>query len=52
MRTTEIALYGTITNLLGRSNVLTYSRAAPADALVPIAMRPFAPLVMGIEWHF
>ena len=51
-REAEIAVYGTITNLLGRSNVLTYSRSATTDALVPIDMRPFAPLVLGMEWRF
>ncbi len=47
-----IALYGTVTNVLGRDNVLTYSRAASTGMLEPIQMRPFAPLVLGLEWRF
>ena len=51
-RETEIAVFGTITNVLGRSNVLTYARSSTLDALTPIDMRPFAPLVLGMEWRF
>ena len=51
-REAEIAVYGTITNILGRSNVLTYARSSTLDVLTPIDMRPFAPLVLGMEWRF
>jgi hypothetical protein len=49
---TLLALHGTVTNVLGRGNVLTYVRDASTGALSPIAMRPFAPLVLGLDWRF
>jgi hypothetical protein len=51
-RDTQLALHGTITNLLSRSNVLTLIRPR-SDALdQPLEMRPFAPLVVGLDWRF
>jgi hypothetical protein len=51
-REAMIALYGTVTNVMGRENVLTYSRGDSPNSLVPVQMRPFAPLVAGLEWRF
>ncbi len=46
-----VALFGTLTNVLNRKNVLSYSRA-PDGALTPIEMRPLAPLVVGLDWQY
>jgi hypothetical protein len=46
-----VALFGTLTNVLDRRNVLSYSRA-PDGALTPIEMRPLAPLVVGLDWQY
>ncbi len=47
-----LGLFGTVTNLLGRRNVLTYA-GDPADgAATPVEMRPLAPLVLGLDWQF
>ncbi len=51
-RDATVALYGAATNLLARQNVLTYARDVTTRALTPIDMRPFAPLVIGMEWHY
>jgi CarboxypepD_reg-like domain len=49
-RRVELAAFGTLTNVLGRANVLNYA----SDGLSPRAleMRPRAPLVVGIDWRF
>jgi len=49
---TEVGFYGTITNLLGRHNVLTYARDTDTESLVPVEMRPRAPLVVGLDARF
>jgi hypothetical protein len=51
-RDAMIALFGTVTNLFNRINVLTYARSPTTGQLVPIEMRPLAPLVVGIDWRF
>ena len=50
-RDVVVALFGTLTNVLNRKNVLSYSRA-PDGALTPIEMRPLAPLVVGLDWQY
>jgi hypothetical protein len=50
-RDAVVALFGTLTNVLNRRNVLTYSRAGDGT-LTPIEMRPLAPLVVGLDWQF
>jgi hypothetical protein len=46
-----VALFGSITNVFGRTNVLT-SAADPATGRpVHIEMRPRAPLVVGLDWR-
>jgi hypothetical protein len=47
-----LALYGTVTNLLGRSNVLTVATDPASGRRTDIEMRPRAPLVIGIDWRF
>lgn len=51
-RNVQLGLFGTVTNLLGRKNILTYATNAATGDLIPIAMRPFAPLVIGLDWRF
>jgi len=46
-----VALFGSATNILGRKNVMTYARD-PSGTLLPIDMRPRAPLVVGVDWSF
>lgn len=51
-RDASVAVFGTITNLLGRKNVWTYSKNPSTGELAPVEMRPRAPLVVGLEWQF
>ena len=51
-REAMVALFGTMTNLLGRQNLLTYARAPTTGRLTEIEMRPLAPLVVGVDWRF
>ena len=51
-RDAVIALFGTVTNVLGRRNVLTYSRDLSTRELTEIEMRPRSPLVVGLDWQF
>jgi hypothetical protein len=51
-RDMSLALFGTITNLLGRTNVLTMASDPTTGRRTAIEMRPLAPLVAGIDWQF
>jgi hypothetical protein len=51
-RDAMVALFGTLTNVLNRSNVLTYVRNPATGERVPVEMRPLAPLVVGLDWRF
>jgi hypothetical protein len=51
-RDARVALFGTVTNIFGRRNVLTYARNPSTGQLAPIEMRPLAPLVVGLDWQF
>jgi len=51
-RAGTIAVFGTITNLLGRNNVLTYDTDPTSGQLTPVEMRPWSPLVVGMDWSF
>jgi hypothetical protein len=51
-RSVQLGLFGSMTNLLGRKNVLTYATDASTGLPIPIELRPFAPLVVGIDWRF
>jgi hypothetical protein len=51
-REAMVALFGTMTNLLGRQNLLTYARGPTTGQLTEIEMRPLAPLVVGVDWRF
>lgn len=47
-----IGLFGSMTNLLGRSNVLAYTRDPTTGERVAVSMRPRSPLVIGVDWRF
>jgi hypothetical protein len=51
-RDAMVALFGTVTNVLNRKNVLTYVRNPTTGERVPIEMRPLAPLLVGLDWRF
>lgn len=51
-RDVTVALFGTVTNILGRRNVLTIATNPVTGRRTSIEMRPFAPLVAGIDWRF
>lgn len=51
-REMQIGVFGTVTNLLSRRNVLTYVRDPVTNRLATIRLRPLAPLVAGLDWRF
>ena len=51
-RDVELALFGTVTNLLGRRNVLAVATDPVTGKRSEIEMRPLAPLVLGLDWRF
>ena len=51
-RDLQLAVFGTITNLLGRKNVLTLASMGASGTPTVIEMRPRAPLVVGFDWRF
>jgi hypothetical protein len=51
-RSVTLAAFGTISNLLGRANVLTIATDPVTGRRTAIEMRPRAPLVIGLDWRF
>jgi hypothetical protein len=51
-RDAVLGLFGTLTNLLGRGNVLTYAGDPAAGPPAPVELRPRSPLVVGMDWQF
>ena len=47
-----LALYGTFSNLLARTNVLTVATDPVSGRTSAVEMRPRAPLVIGVDWRF
>ena len=47
-----VALFGTVTNVFNRRNVLTYARNPATRELAAMEMRSLAPLVVGLDWRF
>jgi hypothetical protein len=47
-----VSLFGTVTNIFGRSNVLTIAANPVTGELAELTMRPLSPLVLGIDWRF
>ncbi len=48
----RLGIFAAVTNVLGRGNVLAYLRDPETGRVTPLAMRPFAPLVVGLDWRF
>ena len=48
----SVEAFATGSNLLGRANVLTYVVDPASGDSAPIAMRPRAPLTLGLGWRF
>lgn len=51
-RDARIEAYGTMSNLLGRTNVLVFVVDPATGRETPIEMRPRAPLSLGLGWKF
>jgi hypothetical protein len=51
-RTTELAVFGTATNILDRVNVLTVAPGPDPGSQTPVTLRSRAPLVVGVDWAF
>jgi hypothetical protein len=51
-RDVELGAFGTVTNLFGRRNVLAFATDPSTGRRTVIAMRPLAPLVVGLDWRF
>ena len=51
-RDVELGAFGTVTNLFGRRNVLAFATDPSTGKRTVIAMRPLAPLVVGLDWRF
>jgi len=51
-RDVMLAAFGTVTNLFGRRNLLTYARNPSTGEVAEIGLRPLAPLVVGLDWRF
>lgn len=51
-REASLEAYATASNLLGRSNVLTFVVDPTSGEGAPIEMRPRAPLTLGLGWRF
>jgi hypothetical protein len=48
----RVAVYGTVTNILGRRNLLTFALDPSTGGRSSIDMRPLSPLVVGLDWRF
>ena len=51
-RDVMMAVFGTVTNILGRNNLLTIATDPVTGRGTPVEMRPFAPLLAGLDWRF
>ncbi len=49
-RRAELALFGTLTNVFNRQNVLNFAEVAGERRA--LELRPVAPLVLGLDWKF
>jgi hypothetical protein len=47
-----MAVFATMTNVLGRRNVLTVAVDPVTGGRTRIEMRPRSPLVVGVDWRF
>jgi hypothetical protein len=51
-RDLTLGVFGTMSNLLGRSNILAWATDPATGRDIAIEMRPRAPLVAGLDWRF
>ncbi|HEX3233447.1 MAG TPA: TonB-dependent receptor [Gemmatimonadales bacterium] len=51
-RDVMLAVFGAVSNLLGRTNVLAFATDPATGQSAPVEMRPFGPLVAGLDWRF
>jgi hypothetical protein len=51
-RDTRVGVFGTVTNVLGRRNVLTYVTDPGTGRRDAVEMLPRSPLVLGLDWWF
>jgi hypothetical protein len=51
-RDVELGVFGTVTNLFSRRNVLAVATDPSTGERSLVEMRPFAPLVVGLDWRF
>ena len=51
-RTTELAVFGTLTNVFARTNMLTLAPDPITGARAPVTLRSRVPLVIGVDWSF
>lgn len=51
-RDTQLEAYATASNVLGRTNVLTFLVDPETGERVPLEMRPRAPLTLGLGWSY
>ena len=51
-RDASFEVHGTVTNLLKRTNLLSYARDPVTGRSVGVESRPRSPLVVGLDWRF
>lgn len=51
-RDTRIGVFATVTNVLGRDNVLAFVGDGSSGGREAVEMLPLSPLVVGIDWEF
>jgi len=51
-RDAVVAVFGTMSNLFGRINVLTYAGDPLTGGRSAVEMRPLSPLVLGLDWQY
>lgn len=51
-RPSVVAVYGSLSNLLGRRNLLTVAESPVSGVREALEMRARSPLVVGLEWRF
>ena len=47
-----LSIFGTVTNLFGRKNLLTFATDPSTGRRIGIEMRPISPLVVGLDWRY
>lgn len=51
-RNATMAVFGTVTNVLGRTNLLTYARDSSTGRAAGIELRPPGLLLVGLDWSY